>query len=154
MYMCILRIVWCHWHRISTASSGIDEGEECWTTSNNVEWCHTGFPKLTKFCGHLSKISPANTDIKSRLYRNNGQSWLLSPGTSSQSEGYNSKWLIWLACREPLPQTVDTQVFPHTLAKFTICYCILHFGHSSLDWVAKFCHYFVHKLLWISAVVQ
>ena len=28
--------------------------------------------------------------------------WLLSPGTSSQSEGYSSKWLIWLVCREPL----------------------------------------------------
>ena len=26
----------------------------------------------------------------------------LSPGTSSQSEGYSSKWLIWLVCREPL----------------------------------------------------
>ena len=28
--------------------------------------------------------------------------WLLSPVTSSQSEGYSSKWLIWLMCREPL----------------------------------------------------
>ena len=23
-------------------------------------------------------------------------------GTSSQNEGYSSKWLIWLVCREPL----------------------------------------------------
>ena len=33
---------------------------------------------------------------------NNGKNWLLSPGISSQSEGYSSKWLIWLVCREPL----------------------------------------------------
>ena len=32
---------------------------------------------------------------------NNGKNWLLSPGTTSQSEGYSSKWLIW-PCREPL----------------------------------------------------
>ena len=30
---------------------------------------------------------------------NNGKNWL---GTSSLSEGYRSKWLIWLVCREPL----------------------------------------------------
>ena len=33
---------------------------------------------------------------------NNGENWLLRPGTSSQSGGYSSKWLIWLVCREPL----------------------------------------------------
>ena len=33
---------------------------------------------------------------------NNGENWLLRPGTSSQSRGYSSKWLIWLVCREPL----------------------------------------------------
>ena len=33
---------------------------------------------------------------------NNGKNRLLSPGTSSQSEEYSSKWLIWLVCREPL----------------------------------------------------
>ena len=32
----------------------------------------------------------------------NGKNWLLSPGTSSQSEGYSSKWLIWLVGGEPL----------------------------------------------------
>ena len=33
---------------------------------------------------------------------NNGKNWLLNPGTSSQSEGYCSKWLIWLVRREPM----------------------------------------------------
>ena len=33
---------------------------------------------------------------------NNGKNWLLSPETSSQSEGYGSKWLIWLVCGEAL----------------------------------------------------
>ena len=32
----------------------------------------------------------------------NVKNWLLSPGTSSQSEGYSTKWLIWLVCGEPL----------------------------------------------------
>ena len=30
-------------------------------------------------------------------------------GTSSQSEGYSSKWLIWLVCREPLRWYIDLQ---------------------------------------------
>ena len=37
---------------------------------------------------------------------NNGKNWLLDPGTSSQSEGYSSKWLIWLVCREPLDMCI------------------------------------------------
>ena len=59
-----------------------------------------GFPKLTKFSSHFSKVLATTADIKSRLY--NGKNWLFSPGTSSQSEGYSSKRLIWLVCREPL----------------------------------------------------
>ena len=30
------------------------------------------------------------------------KNWLLGPGTSSQSERYSSKWLVWLMCGEPL----------------------------------------------------
>ena len=37
----------------------------------------------------------------------NGKNWLLNPESSSQSEGYSSKWLIWLLVREPL---LDNQV--------------------------------------------
>ena len=29
---------------------------------------------------------------------NDGKNWLLNPGTSSRSEGYSSKWQIWLVC--------------------------------------------------------
>ncbi len=32
----------------------------------------------------------------------NGKNWLLNPESNSQSEGYSSKWLIWLVVREPL----------------------------------------------------
>ena len=39
---------------------------------------------------------------KARCIGNNGKIWLLNPETSSQSEGYISKWLIWLVCGEPL----------------------------------------------------
>ena len=37
--------------------------------------------------------------LKAGRIGNNGKNWLLNPGTSSQSEGYSSKWLIWLVCR-------------------------------------------------------
>ena len=33
---------------------------------------------------------------------NKGEMAIISSGTSSQSEGYSRKWLIWLVCREPL----------------------------------------------------
>ena len=52
-----------------------------------------GFPKLTKSCSHQ------RWPQKSRLLQ--WQKWLLNPGTSSQSEGHSSKWLIWLVCRNP-----------------------------------------------------
>ena len=44
--------------------------------------------------------------LKAGCTGNNGKNWLLNPGTSSQSEGYASKWLIWLVCREPLHDNV------------------------------------------------
>ena len=47
-------------------------------------------------------MTPCPYQIGATLPRNNGKHWLLSPGTSSQNEGYNSKWLICLVCREPL----------------------------------------------------
>ena len=46
----------------------------------------TAFLKLTKSCSHLYQILLT-------------ENWLLS---RSQSEGYSSKWLVWLACGEPL----------------------------------------------------
>ena len=41
--------------------------------------------------------------IKAGCMGSNGKNWLLNPESSSQSEGYSSKWLIWLVVREPLP---------------------------------------------------
>ena len=45
--------------------------------------------------------------IKAGYMGSNGKNWLLNPKSSSQSEGYRSKWLIWLLVREPL---LDNQV--------------------------------------------
>ena len=69
--------------------------------SQTPAWLYTvhiqGFPTLSKLCSHFSKILLTFRGCKG----NNGKNCLLIPGTSSQSEGYNSKWLIWLVCREP-----------------------------------------------------
>ena len=45
------------------------------------------WPVLTSIAGCIGK---------------DGNNWLLNPETSSRSEGYSSKWLIWLVCGEPL----------------------------------------------------
>ena len=51
---------------------------------------------------------------------NNGKNWLLYPWTSSQSEGYSSKWLIWLVCREPLSMEFAC-VPPHKAIEAFLC---------------------------------
>ena len=53
-----------------------------------------GFPKLTKSCSHFLKILLTSADLKADCKRNNGKN------------GYSSKWLIWLVCREPLTSGV------------------------------------------------
>ena len=53
--------------------------------------------------GYCQPVVTLNTGYKG----NNGKNWLLSPGTSSQSEGYSSKWLIWLVCRESLHYSIN-----------------------------------------------
>ena len=40
--------------------------------------------------------------LKADCIGKNGKHWLHNPQTSSQSEGYSSKWLVWLVCKEPL----------------------------------------------------
>ena len=61
-----------------------------------------GCPKITESCtcSHFPRlVLLISIDPKNRLcLGNNGK----IPGTSSQSEGYRSKWLIWLVCRETL----------------------------------------------------
>ena len=62
-----------------------------------------GFPILTSH--GLSKDNELiSADLKSKVYMYSGKNaWLLSPGTSSQSEGYTSKRKIWLVLRgDPL----------------------------------------------------
>ena len=63
--------------------------------------------KLTKSCSHFYRILPNNADAKAGctctyIGCNVHINWLLSPGKSSQSEGYSSKWLFRLVCGEPL----------------------------------------------------
>ena len=56
--------------------------------------------------------------LKAGCIGNDSKNWLLNPGTSSQSEGCSSKWLIWLVCREPLllcthswPRAIQSSLF-------------------------------------------
>ena len=67
----------------------------------NINVCG-GFARLTKSCSHFLRYYWPVLISKAGCKGNNGKNWLLSPVTSSQSEGYSSKWLIWLMCREPL----------------------------------------------------
>ena len=61
-----------------------------------------GFPKHTKCCSHFQRYCRPLLTLKAGCIGNNGKKWPLDPGTSSQSEGYSSKWLNWLVCREPM----------------------------------------------------
>ena len=61
-----------------------------------------GFLKLTKSCNHFPRYYRSVLISKAGCKGEQWQKWLLNPGTSSQSEGYSSKWLIWQVCREPL----------------------------------------------------
>ena len=64
--------------------------------------------------------------LKADCIGNNGKYWLLSPGTNSQSEGYSSKWLIWLVCREPLDfDMINMYLKVQVLADAGSCTCIL-----------------------------
>ena len=52
-----------------------------------------GFPKLTRSCSHFSRTLLTTAVTESRLYGEYSKRWLLSLGTSSQSEWCSSKWL-------------------------------------------------------------
>ena len=72
------------------------------TTKFTSTYGYQGFPKFIKSCSHFSKILSTLLTIKAGCIESNGKNWLLNPESSSQSEGYSSKWLIWLVVREPL----------------------------------------------------
>ena len=65
--------------------------------------------------------------LKMQLQRNNGKKLLINPGTSSsQSEGYSSKWPKWLVCRVPSILTCTS--------RNTCPYNLIYFGEL-LPWI-------------------
>ena len=85
--------------RHSNSSSGVRRN----MSSNSLEGMKgkvTTSPRSTQVSNTI--ISEALLMLKGGCKGNNGKNSLLSPGTSSQSDGYSSEWLIWLVCREPL----------------------------------------------------
>jgi hypothetical protein len=59
-------------------------------------------PKLTKLCNHFHRYYWLVVILKTGCIGKYGKNRLLNPGTSSQSDGNSSKWLIWLVCGESL----------------------------------------------------
>ena len=78
----------------------------CVPMSHSGRWeavfCSRGFWSLQNLVAISQKYYWPVLISKVSCKENNGKNWLLNPGTSSQSEGYSSKWIIWLVCREPL----------------------------------------------------
>ena len=76
-----------------------------------------GFPKLTKSCSHFPRYYWLVVTLKTGCIGMYGKNWLLNAGTSSQSEGYSSKSLIWLVCGEPLylPMTIAEILYENYL---------------------------------------
>ena len=61
-----------------------------------------GFQSLQNLVAVSQRYCQPLLTIKAGCMGSNGKNWLLNPESSSQSEGYSSKWLIWLVVREPL----------------------------------------------------
>ena len=59
----------------------------------------TCFDQLNSWASHFPKILLTRADHSKQIVK--AKNWLFNSETSSQSERYSSKWLIWLACREP-----------------------------------------------------
>ena len=64
--------------------------------------------------------------IKPGCIGSSGKNRLLNPESSSQSEGYSSKWLIWLVCREPL----NTYLFVELVCESICHHCLPSPGGS------------------------
>ena len=84
--------------------------------------------------------------LKAGYIGNNGKNWLLNLGTSSQSERYSSKWLIWLVCREPL-NFICYKL--HSASPRTITFLLIH----------NLCNYFpnctwIHVVTYTNSVMQ
>ena len=63
---------------------------------------YRGFRSLRNLVAISQRYCWPLLTFKAGCIGNNGKNWLFNPGTSSQNEGYSSKWLIWLVCREPM----------------------------------------------------
>ena len=135
----------------STASGQCKHGFFNQSTCNKIN-CHAyttysthrGFPKHTKSCSHFPEFFLlTSADLKSLVSQ--------SSGTSSQSEGYRSKWLFRLVCREPMlshaytsKHTRKTRTLVHTLTRScATCYrCLANsvplFSLTLSLWTLKF----------------
>ena len=88
---------------------------------------HRGSRSLQNLVAVSQRYCQPLLTIKAGCIKSNGKNWLLNPESSSQSEGYNSKWLIWLLVREPLYQTLNTGATCNFLAYMYLhCSCVLH----------------------------
>ena len=82
----------------------------------NAEGCglHRGSRSLQNLVAISQRYCQALLIIKASCIGSNGKNWLLNPESSSQSEGYSSKWLIWLVVREPLLQETQSASLDQT----------------------------------------
>ena len=75
------------------------------------------------------------------------KNWLLNPESSSQSEGYSSKWLIWLVVREPLLLMMAEEHNTTQLCSVTIEPPLLLVNLPFVDTVCFIYHYLPGKWL-------
>ena len=105
-------------HKAASDSSLSSSFQKPWPTS---DWCR-GSQGIQNLVAIFRRYYWPVLTSKAGCIGKYGKNWLLNPGTSSQSEGYSSKWLIWLVCREPLlmyccepPVCTKTPRFPYIL---------------------------------------
>ena len=77
----------------------------CRYVVQNVWSYYRGSQSLQNLIAISQRSSWLVLTLKAGCIGNDGKNWLVNLGTSSQSEGHSSKWLIWLVCREPLHST-------------------------------------------------
>ena len=63
--------------------------------THNLQYSSKGSQSLQNLVAISQKSWRPLLTLKASCIGNYGKNWLLNPGTSSQSEGYSSKWLVW-----------------------------------------------------------
>ena len=104
------RVLWvCMWMLSNNSNHRVSDWRACTRGSQSLQ--NLTFVAFSqRYCWPLLTLKEGCTG-------NNDKSWLLNPGTSSQSEGCSSKWLIWLVHREPLC-TVHVYCFSSSIHTF------------------------------------